>query len=423
MAQTDVKVYRYRWVVLAAFMLINVVIQVLWICYAPVASIAAAAYGVSRESVDLLAYLFMLIYVPVTFAASWAIDSFGFKRAVGLGAVLMAVFGLLRAAFPASYAAALVGSIGLSVAQPFLLNAYTKFAADWFPREQRATITGVVFLSLFLGIGLGEATSPAMVAAYGFGEMQLVYGVAAAAAAALFLALARAKPPTPPGLPGEEVRALALDGLKRILRNRDVYLLSLALFLGSGIVNGIFTLIDGLGREKALTVDQGVLLASVLLLGGVVGCVAIPAISDAIRRRKAVLVTAVLLGVPATLGLVLGSRFPFELAAVFVLGFVITGAVPVAYQYGAEITHPAPEATSNGVFALVVQASGVLILLMDALKGVFGGSYLPPLLGLAVLMGASGVLLAFARESPAVRGAAAGTAACKGSLPVPPATR
>ena len=49
------------------------------------------------------------------------------------------------------------------------------------------------------------------------------------------------------------------------------------------------------------------------------------------------------------------------------------------------------------------QASGILILLMDVLKGAFGGSYLPALLGLGVLLGACGVLLAFVRESPAVR--------------------
>ena len=96
MAGSEVKLYPYRWVVLAAFMLINVMVQVLWICYAPVASIAATAYGVQRADVDLLANLFLLIYIPIAFPAAWAIDTFGFKKAVGFGAILMAVFGILR---------------------------------------------------------------------------------------------------------------------------------------------------------------------------------------------------------------------------------------------------------------------------------------------------------------------------------------
>ena len=400
MAEHEVKIYPYRWIVLAAFMLINVMVQVLWICYAPVASVAAAAYGVQRTDVDLLANLFMLIYIPIAFPAAWAIDTFGFKKAVGFGATLMAVFGILRAAFPNNYSAALIGTIGISVGQPFLLNAFTKLAAEWFPQKQRATITGVIFLSLFLGIGLGETLGPAMVKNTGFAGMQLAYAIAAAAAAAIFLVFARAKPPTPASPPGEEVRALVFDGLKQILKNRNVYFLSLALFLGSGIVNGVFTLIDGFGKEKGLTSEQGVLLTALLLLGGIVGSIVIPAISDGIRRRKPVLLVGLLLAVPATIGLALGASFVFEVIIFFLLGFCVTGFTPVAYQYGAEITFPAPEGTSNGIFALVVQASGLLIVLMDALRGAFNDSYVPSFIGLAVLLAASGIFLFSLKESP-----------------------
>jgi MFS family permease len=404
MAQSEIKLYPYRWVVLAAFMLINVMVQVLWICYAPVATIAASAYGVNRESVNLLANLFLLIYLPVAIPAAWAIDTFGFKKAVGFGATLMAVFGLLRAIFPINYTAALVGSIGISMGQPFLLNAFTKLAAEWFPQKQRATITGLIFLSLFLGIGLGESLSPTMVNHFGFGGMQLIDGIASAAAAAIFLVFARAKPPTPPSPPGEEIRALVLDGIKQILRNRSVYLLSLALLIGSGIVNGVFTLIDGLDQEKGLGVDQGVLLVALLLLGGIVGSVVVPAISDGIRRRKPILLVGLFFAVPATIGLVLVRSFAVETVLFFVVGFCMTGFTPLAYQYGAEITHPAPEGTSNGIFALVVQASGLLIVLMDALRGPFHNSYIPSFIGLAVLLAGSGALLFSLKESPKMQG-------------------
>ncbi len=76
-----------------------------------------------------------------------------------------------------------------------------------------------------------------------------------------------------------------LDSLKQILKNKSVYILSLALFLASGIVNGVFTLIDGLDPELSLTVDQGVLLTALLLLGGIVGSIVVPAVSDALGTR------------------------------------------------------------------------------------------------------------------------------------------
>lgn len=400
MEEQNIKLYPYRWVVLAVFMLINVMVQVLWICYAPIATQAAAAYGVKREDIDLLANLFMIIYLFISFPASWAIDTYGFKKAVGFGALLMGAFGLLRAVFPTNYTMAVVGSVGISVGQPFLMNAFTKFAALWFPQKQRATITGVIFLAVFLGVGLGEVLGPALLSSFGFAGMQLIYGVASAVSALLFVVLAKSAPPTPVSPPEEEVRALVLDSLKQILRNKDVYILSLALFLASGIVNGVFTLIDGLGKELSLTVDQGVTLTALLLLGGIVGSIVIPAVSDALGRRKLVLVVAVVLAVPATLGLVLGRGLAFETLCFFVMGFAITGVTPVAYQYGAEITHPAPEGTSNGVFALVVQASGLLIVLMDALRGTFHNSYIPSFVGLAVLLVGTAFLMMSLSESP-----------------------
>ncbi|HUX13310.1 MAG TPA: MFS transporter [Spirochaetia bacterium] len=400
MPESEVRIYPYRWLVLAVFMLINVTMQILWICYAPVATAAAGAYHVKREDIDLLANIFLLVYVPIAIPAAWAIDTFGFKKAVGVGATFMALFGMLRAMFPTSYTMALVGSIGVAIGQPFLLNAFTKLAALWFPKKQRATITGVIFLGLFLGIGLGEALGPGILTAYGFARMQLIYGIAALATAVLFLVFARAKPPTPAGPAGEEVRALVLDSFRQILKNRNMYVLALALFIASGIVNSVFTLIDGLGKELSLSVSDGVLLTSILLLGGIVGSIVVPAISDAIRRRKPILVAAVFLGVPSTIGLVLARGLAAEVVFFFVMGICITGVVPVAYQYGAEITHPAPEGTSNGMLALVVQAAGLLIVLMDALRGLFHDSYIPSFIGLAVILAASGFMMLGLKESP-----------------------
>jgi MFS family permease len=96
----------------------------------------------------------------------------------------------------------------------------------------------------------------------------------------------------------------------------------------------------------------------------------------------------------------MGAGFTLEIVCFFILGFCITGVTPVAYQYGAEIAHPAPEGTSNGIFALVVQASGILIVLMDGLKSAFHNSYGVSLVGLAIMIAASGLFFLKAKESP-----------------------
>jgi hypothetical protein len=68
-------------------------------------------------------------------------------------------------------------------------------------------------------------------------------------------------------------------------------------------------------------------------LGGIVGSVVVPAVSDGLQRRKPVVVTAVLLSVPRSLGLILGHSFSLAALCAFAMGFFVTGVAPVAYQY------------------------------------------------------------------------------------------
>ncbi|HKI55499.1 MAG TPA: hypothetical protein VJ987_15345, partial [Anaerolineales bacterium] len=85
------KLYGYRWVVLGVFMLINLTIQMLWITYAPITGLAAEFYGVTDLQIGFLAMTFMIAFIPLSLPVSWVIDTYGFRVAVGIGAVLMGV--------------------------------------------------------------------------------------------------------------------------------------------------------------------------------------------------------------------------------------------------------------------------------------------------------------------------------------------
>ncbi|MBN2676999.1 MAG: hypothetical protein JXR32_02920, partial [Anaerolineaceae bacterium] len=123
MTKASFKLYPYRWVILAVFMFINLTIQILWITYAPITSIAAEFYGVSELQIGLLAMTFMLAFIPLSLPVSWAIDTWGFRLTVSIGAALMGVFGLVRGLAGADYNLVLLSTIGIAIAQPFLLNA------------------------------------------------------------------------------------------------------------------------------------------------------------------------------------------------------------------------------------------------------------------------------------------------------------
>src|SRR5512146_3453857 len=160
MGDTDFKVYGYRWVVLAAFMGVIAANQLLWITFAPVTTQAMQLYGVSDLAIGLLSLSFMVVYILVSFPASWVIDTYGIRAGVGIGAALTGVFGIVRGLGASHYGWVLAAQIGIAIGQPFLLNAITTVAARWFPLKERATASGVGSLAMYLGILIGLAFTP-----------------------------------------------------------------------------------------------------------------------------------------------------------------------------------------------------------------------------------------------------------------------
>ena len=84
-------------------------------------------------------------------------------------------------------------------------------------------------------------TSPLLILRYGIPTMQMIFGAVAALSAVLFLIFTREAPPTPPCPPGQETRALMLDGLKCMLKMKDIWLLLFLFLVGMGIFNGVST--------------------------------------------------------------------------------------------------------------------------------------------------------------------------------------
>jgi MFS family permease len=373
------KLYGYRWVVLAVFMFINLTIQMLWITYAPITGPAAAYYGVTDLQIGLLAMTFMIAFIPLSIPVSWMIDTYGFRPAVGVGAVLMAIFGLLRGFAGADYGLVLWSTIGIAVAQPFLLNAWTTVPAKWFPVDGRATAVGLVTLSNLVGTALGMVLTPILVESMPISTVQLLYGVITAFSSVLFLLLARERPPTPPCPPGQETRALMLDGLKHALKVKPFWLYLMVSFIGLGIFNGISTWIENIIRPRGFTSTDAGTLGALMIVGGLVGAIVLPALSDRQRKRQRYLMIAFVGAIPGLLGLTFATSEGLLFGSAMLMGFFLVSAMPVGMQYAAEITYPTPEGTSNGLIQLFGQGAVVFVYIMEAMKS-SDGSFTPSLL-------------------------------------------
>jgi MFS family permease len=405
MGQEEFKVYSYRWIILLVFMSVIAVNQLSWITFAPITSQAAEHYSVSDLSIGLLSMSFMIVYIFVSIPASWLIDTYGFRLAVGIGAALTGIFGMTRGLLGDDYTWVLISQIGIAIGQPFILNAITRVAARWFPIQERATAAGFGSLSMYLGIVIGLALTPYLVLQTSISSMLLAYGIAAVVAAVLFVILAREHPPTPACPPDQEARSLVFDGLKQILRNKDFILLMVIFFIGLGVFNSVTTWIEEILSPREFSSTQAGITGGLMVVGGIVGAVILPTLSDHYRKRIPFILLTLAASTLGLVGVTFFSQYALLLAAAFIMGFFLLSAGPIGFQYGAEIAYPAPEGTSNGLLLLMGQISGILFIFgMDSFKAPETGSMTAPLLVLIALMIVGLIISTQLKESPLLKG-------------------
>lgn len=395
-ASSGIRVYPYRWVVLSAYAVITAVIEIQWLTFAPIAREARSIYQVSALGIDLLSMIFMLVYVLVCIPASYVLDTWGIRRGIGLGAGLTGFFAMMKAVFPNNYTLVVIAQVGLAVAQPFILNAATKVAGQWFPLTERALAVGIATLAQFAGIIIVMVATPMMMTrtpggGYDLSGMLMAYGLISVAGTLLLLCLLKEKPPTPPQAEREPLLGV-FQGMGHIARQRDMRLVLPMFFFGLGMFNAISTCIDQICQLKGLTMDQTGHVGGIMLLAGLVGAVILPLLSDKLRKRKLFIVMAMALSAPGLAGLTFASDYFLLLGASFVMGFFLLGAgAPVGFQYSAEVTRPAPESTSQGLLLLLGQISGLVFIVGMNVIGM--AAALRVFLGLAAVNIILGLLL------------------------------
>ncbi len=158
----------YRYVILAVFMLITVAIEIQWLTHAAVVRPAEVFYQgqfnpASFMNIDFLAMVYMVVFLVMSFPASYVIDTYGIKTGISIGALLLGVFSLLKAVFADSFTGVVIAQTGLAIAQPFILNGVTAVTARWFPLYQRGMAAGLLALAQYIGIIVAMLVTPLLV--------------------------------------------------------------------------------------------------------------------------------------------------------------------------------------------------------------------------------------------------------------------
>lgn len=404
--QTGIKVYSYRWVVLAVYLMITAIIQLMWATFFSVTTAAWQYYGFTdvakgENAISLLSIIFMAGMILLSIPSLAAFEKWGFKKAVGFGALLTGICGLARGFFGESYTMVLLLTFGFAVAQPFILNAPGLVAGKWFPERERATANGVGLLASYLGIAAGLLITPLLLeSGISIKGILNVYGIAAGISALLFLILAREKPPTPPCTEEEAMRVDFREGIRTAFKKKN-FLLSVAMFFCLlGVFNTFFTMIEPLINSMTagmVSATEAGIVGVTILFTGIMGSFVISMFSDKDRRHRRLpyMIVCNIAGLVGIVMFILLDGFSGMLTSAVLYGFFTVGSAPVVLTFAAEAAYPTSEGTSEGLLMFSGNVSGVLFL---GVASLLGGNHMAIMVGIAAVSAVPILLMLVSKE-------------------------
>jgi MFS family permease len=179
----------------------------------------------------------------------------------------------------------------------------------------------------------------------------------------------------------------------------------LIFFIGLGVFNSVTTWVENILGPRGFSAEQAGITGGLMILGGVAGAVIMPLLSDRSGKRVPFIKIALAGATLSLAGITFTGSYTLLLVFAATFGYFLLSSGPIGFQYGAEVTFPVSEGTSNGFLLLMGQVSGIAFIFgMDWFKSPVTGSMTIPLSVLCVLMLISFLLSAKLRESAFLTG-------------------
>ncbi|NWU94319.1 FLVC2 protein, partial [Upupa epops] len=378
-APPEVRLSWRRWPVVLVFSSYSLCNAFQWIQYGSINNVFVHFYGVSSFDIDWLSMSYMIVYIPLLFPAAWLLDRRGLRLVALVGSALNALgawvkLGSLK---PHLFPVTVLGQVICSVAQAFILGMPSHIASVWFGSHEVSTACSIAVFGNQLGIALGFLVPPVLVPnvedveklAY---HISIMFFMTAGVATALFILVIivfKEKPLHPPSRAQALIQSRPpedysyVQSILRLLRNINFLLLMVTYGLNTGCFYSLSTLLNRMvirhypGEE----VNAG-RIGLTIVLSGMVGALISGIWLDRTKTYKQTTVAVYMMSLVGmivfTFTLSLGHLWVVFVTA-GVLGFFMTGYLPLGFEFAVELTYPESEGTSSGLINVSAQVFGI----------------------------------------------------------------
>jgi MFS family permease len=308
------------------------------------------AFGVDALGVSAIVGMFYYGYSPFSLVAGAAIDRFGARRIIPIGAALVGIGALLFGTD--SVAAANVGRFLQGAGGVFALVGAVYLVTKNFPASVAASFIGATQMFGMAGGSAGQfLVGPLITRGLPWDQFWIYAGVVGLVlSACLLIFLPKdAQTPSATGLGG------VLRSLKAVFWNPQSILCGLIaglLFIPTTIF-GMTWGVRFLQEARAREYEAAVALAATVPLGWMIGCPLLGFISDKLGRRKPVILGASLVLLGVLTWVLFGDPAILRGPVVGILMGVASGAAMLPYSVIKEANPPELGGSATGVINFI----------------------------------------------------------------------
>lgn len=314
------------WIAVGAYALLAATSQMLWLTFAPITTESAAHFGVSEDAVGWLAEIFPLLYVVLAVPAGILLDRWMRHTLIGAAALMLA--GALLRLGSDTFAIVFAGQMLIAVAQPAVLAAVTKLAAEYVAPEARTMAISVGSAGTFLGL-VAALVLGATIGAED--ELRPLLTINAVVAAVAFVwAVVALRRPAP--RESQENVAVGLRELRAIYTDPVLSRLGGMIFIGMGVFNGLATWLEVLLRPAGVSSSTVSWMLVVMAVSGIFGAIFLAPRVSARGAERGFVQLAAAVGAGVFVVLAATSVVGVNFVVLAILGFVLLGAQPVLLE-------------------------------------------------------------------------------------------
>jgi cyanate permease len=310
------------------------------------------ALGLSGTQAGVLTGAIPLTYIPLGLLSGLVIDRVGARRGIGVGLALAGI-GQIGRSFASDFPTMLVLTLVMGVGATGLTFGLPKLAAELYPARLVGRAASVYLIASYAGSAAAFSIGRPLIGPMlgGWRPLFFASGAATLGLVGLWAVLAWH---VPAGRhdgddTGFSIASLS-DDIRTVVTHRDIRLLIVLGTMYLFVLHGIQSWLVAILEARGVAVEVAGSVTALLVVGQVIGVLAIPAIAERFGRTRATVIGCGLLGALGALGLLVVPSVVLLLAIpIIFVGLGVGGLSPLIRSIPVELNDIGPALTGTAV--------------------------------------------------------------------------